>query len=335
MTQDSAGFLWIGTNRGINRYDGYDLRSYPLPVNPLNGMSSNRIHALHVDHTGRLWAGAENAGLSWYDADHDQFHSLGQLAVPPAYQALAHQLAQASVGSIASDAQGRLWVGTEQQGIFVIDPDAQLRLRSLYQVALGKDGPTEYVVLSLAVTPDGQVWFGTLGSGLWVSKACTARPTRPVAVRAPFQFATVRGLHLDQRGDLWIGTNRQIIWVSRHDRQRLSHLNDHPLPQPCRDIHVIHLDTFGQLWVGTDYGLYSWPAAPVTGTAPPLQVAQRRLFLPVSGDPFSLQSERLHQIFENRNQVLWLAAPAGGLNKLDLRQKPFGHLQHQQAHAAQ
>jgi ligand-binding sensor domain-containing protein len=77
VTQDRAGFLWIGTNRGINRYDGYDLRNYALPVNPLNGISSNRIHALHVDHHGRLWAGAENAGLSWYDADHDRFRSLG------------------------------------------------------------------------------------------------------------------------------------------------------------------------------------------------------------------------------------------------------------------
>ena len=329
VTQDRAGFLWVGTNRGINRYDGYDLRNYTLPVNPQNGISGNRIHALHVGRDGRLWAGAENAGLSWYDADHDRFRSFGQLPVPAACQALARQLAQASVVSIASDAQGRLWVATEQQGLIVVDVDTQLRVRSLCQVTLGTNGPASYPVLSLAVAPDGQVWLGTLGAGLWVLTAKPELPARPVADRAPFRFATVRGLHLDRRGDLWIGTNRQIMWVSRPDRLRLSHLEAHPLPQPCRDIHAIHLDTFGQLWVGTDYGLYSWPAGPVTGTAPPLLVAQRRLFLPVSGDPFSLQSERLHQIFEDRNQVLWLAAPAGGLNKLDLRQKPFGHLQRQ------
>ena len=62
VTQDRAGFLWIGTNRGINRYDGYDLRNYTLPVNPLTGISRNRIHALHVDRAARLWAGAENGG---------------------------------------------------------------------------------------------------------------------------------------------------------------------------------------------------------------------------------------------------------------------------------
>jgi signal transduction histidine kinase/ligand-binding sensor domain-containing protein/DNA-binding response OmpR family regulator len=329
VTQDQAGFLWIGTNRGINRYDGYDLKNYVLPVNPLNGVSGSRIHALHVAPSGRLWAGAENAGLSWYDADHDRFRRLDETPVPPAYQALARQLAQASIVSLASDARGRLWVGTEQHGLLVLEVDNQQRVRSLRQVALGINGPVGYAVLSLAAAPDGQIWLGTLGAGLWVLPAGPPGAARPSAARAPLRFATVRGLHLDRRGDLWIGTNQQIFWVSRPNRLALRHLGDYPLPQPCRDIHAIHLDTFGQLWVGTDYGLYSWPAGAVTGTAPPLLAGQRRLFLPVSGDPFSLQSERLHQIFEDRNQVLWLAAPAGGLNKLDLRQKPFGHLQRQ------
>ena len=329
VTQDRAGFLWIGTNRGINRYDGYDLKNYVLPVNPLNGVSGNRIHALHVAPNGRLWAGAENAGLSWYDADHDRFRRLDEAPVPPAYHALARQLAQASIVSLTSDARGRLWVGTEQHGLLVLEVDNQQRVRSLRQVALGAKGPVDYAVLCLAAAPDGQVWLGTLGTGLWVLPAGPTLPARPVAARAPFQFATVRGLHLDRRGDLWIGTNQQIFWASRPNRLALSHLADHPLPQPCRDIHAIHLDTFGELWVGTDYGLYSWPPGAVTGVAPPLLLEQRHLFLPVSGDPFSLQSERLHQLFEDRNQVLWLAAPAGGLNKLDLRQKPFGHLQRQ------
>ena len=329
VTQDRAGFLWIGTNRGINRYDGYDLRNYTLPVNPLTGISRNRIHALHVDRAARLWAGAENGGLSWYDADHDRFRELSDSPLPLAFRLLARQLAQADVMAITSDARGRLWVGTEDQGVFVLDFDSQRQLRSLRQVALAENGRTNYPVLSLVAAPEGQLWFGTLGLGLRVLESGPVLPAQLVAARAPLAFATVRGLHLDRRGDLWIGTNRQVLWVSRPDRLGLRHLGDHPLPQPCRDIHAIHLDAFGQLWVGTDYGLYSWPAAPATGTAPPVQMAKPRLFLPVSGDPFSLQSERLHQIFEDRNQVLWLATPAGGLNKLDLRQKPFGHLQRQ------
>ena len=329
VTQDRAGFLWIGTNRGINRYDGYDLKNYVLPVNPLNGISSNRTHALHVGRDGRLWAGAENAGLSWYDADHDCFRRFAEMPVPTACQPLARQLAQADVMVIVSDVRGRLWVGTEHDGIFVLEVDPKGRLRNLRRVALAENGNTQYPVLSLVAAPDGQVWFGTLGSGLRVLDAGSVLSAQLVAAAAPLAFATVRGLHLDRRGDLWIGSNQQIFWVSCQNRLAMRHLADHPLPQSCRDIQAIHLDTFGQLWVGTEYGLYSWPAGRLTGTTPPIQVAKRTLFLPVSGNPFSLQSERLHQIFEDRNQVLWLATSAGGLNKLDLRQKPFVHLQRQ------
>src|SRR4029079_16525987 len=132
--------------------------------------------------------------------------------------------AQASVGSIASDGQGRLWVGTEQQGLFVLDLGPRLQIRSLHRVKLGNKGPVNYPLLSLVTAPDGQVWLGTLGTGLWVLRAEPALPLQPVATQAPFAFATVRCLHLDRRGDLWLGTNRQIFWVSRQDRLGLRHL---------------------------------------------------------------------------------------------------------------
>ncbi|GGG33661.1 hybrid sensor histidine kinase/response regulator [Hymenobacter glacieicola] len=329
VTQDQEGFLWIGTNRGINRYDGYTLKAYTLPVNPSNGIAGSRIHALHVGRGGRLWAGAENAGLSWYDANHDRFRSLHDTKAPAAYAALARRLAQADVIALTSDAQGRLWVGTEHDGLFVLEVDAQAHVTSLRAVALAESGATTYPVLSLAASREGQIWFGTLGAGLRELHVGKTLPAQLTAARAPLPFATVRGLHLDRRGDLWIGTNQQVFWVERANRLALRALAAHPLPQPTRDIHAIHLDTFGQLWVGTDYGLYQWPAATTQGARLPVQAAKRNLFLPIRGDATSLQSERLHQIFEDRNQVLWLAAPAGGLNKVDLRQKPFGHLQQQ------
>jgi signal transduction histidine kinase/ligand-binding sensor domain-containing protein/DNA-binding response OmpR family regulator len=329
VTQDRLGFLWIGTNRGVNRYDGYELKKYILPVNPLNGLSGNRVRALHVGRDGRLWVGAESSGLSLYDADRDRFIDINEHQVPAALHSLARRLAQADVAVITSDPQGRLWVGTQRQGVFVLDFDAQGRLRNLQQVPLAEDNRNDYQVMSVVAAPEGQIWLGTLGAGLRIVEAGTALPKPLVARKAPLALATVRSIHLDRRGDLWLGTNRQVFWVSRQDRLRVQNLDAHPLPQACRDIHDVRLDTFGRLWVGTDYGLYLWQAGTVTGSTPPVQLTKPTLFLPVGGDPFSLQSERVHQLFEDQDQVLWLAASAGGLNKVDLRQKPFGQLQHQ------
>ena len=329
VVQDRAGFIWVGTNRGINRYDGYGLKKYILPVNSTNGLSGNRVRAFHVGATGRLWVGAESSGLSYYDADHDRFLTLKEHFAPPAYRALARQLTQADVVGITSDAHGRLWVGTQHDGIFALSFNAQEQLVDLRHIGLAENGERNYQVLSLVATPEGQIWVGTLGSGLRLIDAGASLPTSLMARAAPLGFATVRAVHLDRRGDLWIGTTHQVFWVSRRNRLSVRDLASHPLPQACRDIHDLRLDSFGRLWVGTDYGLYLWEANVVTGIAPPLQPTKPTLFLPVGGDPFSLQSERVHQLFEDQNQVLWLAASAGGLNRVDLRQKPFGQLQHQ------
>ncbi|WP_324673231.1 two-component regulator propeller domain-containing protein [Hymenobacter sp. GOD-10R] len=329
VVQDRAGFIWVGTNRGINRYDGYGLKKYILPVNSSNGLSGNRVRAFHVGPNGRLWVGAESSGLSYYDADHDRFLNIKEQYAPPAYRSLARQLAESDVVGITSDVHERLWVGTQHDGLFVLSFTAQGKLASLRQVRLTENGSTNYQVLSLVATPEGQIWVGTLGSGLRIVDAGASLPESLATRAVPLAVATVRAVHLDRRGDLWIGTTHQVFWVSRRSRLHVRDLASHPLPQACRDIHDLRLDSFGRLWVGTDYGLYLWQAAAVTGIAPPLQPTKPTLFLPVGGDPFSLQSERVHQLFEDQNQVLWLAASAGGLNRVDLRQKPFGQLQHQ------
>jgi signal transduction histidine kinase/ligand-binding sensor domain-containing protein/DNA-binding response OmpR family regulator len=325
MAQDHDGFIWVGTNRGIDRYDGYQLKSYALPINPRNGQSSNRIAALLAAPNGQLWVGAENSGLSRYDANHDTFGPLGEAAFPAAYRALAARLAQADVKALATDAQGRLWVGTARQGLFVLSlsPQGQpLALRQLPPEAAGR--PALAGITSLAIDAEGQAWVGASAGLLLVRTTEPALPVEATALTLP-----VSALNLDRRGDLWVGTERQLFWGASASR-RLGHsLAVQALPHHYPRIQALHLDSFGRLWAGTLYGLYVWEAGLPTGTAPPLRAARPTLFLPRDGEMHGLNSERVHQIFEGRDQLVWLCASAGGLNKVDLRQRAFGHLRHQ------
>jgi signal transduction histidine kinase/ligand-binding sensor domain-containing protein/DNA-binding response OmpR family regulator len=324
VAQDRAGFIWVGTNRGLNRYDGYRLKQYSLPINPRNGLSGNRIQALLAAPDGRLWVGSEGFGLSLYDADHDTFGRFDEHAAPAAYRLLAQQLAQADVSALATDAQGRLWVGTAQAGVFVLAFNKVGQLQSLRQLPPQLHGqPSLGRVTGLAIDPEDKVWVGTLDAGLQVIRATDpALPVQPTSLAG----VPIRALHLDRRGDLWLGTSQQIYWVSAANRRTLRELRVHPLPTPLPVVQSLHLDSMGRLWAGTIYGLYVWAAGAVTGVAPPLLAAAPTLFLPQDGESFSLNSERIHQIFEDRNQIVWLCASAGGLNKVDLRQKAFGRL---------
>ncbi|MBC6989038.1 two-component regulator propeller domain-containing protein [Hymenobacter sp. BT491] len=324
VAQDPAGFIWIGTNRGLDRYDGYGLKQYSLPVNPRNGVSANRIKVVYVGAGGRLWVGTERAGLSLYDADHDTFLSFDERQVPTAYRAPAQLLAQSDVTAITSDAQGRLWVGTQLEGLFVLTFTRQGKLRNMQQFPPAANGRAPLSrITGIVADAEGKVWIGTLDGGLQVirsTEAGLAFQDKPLITNG------IHALHLDRRGDLWIGTERQLFWVSAANRRTMRELNSHALPQVFPTLQSVFLDSGGQLWVGTIYGLYVWRAGAITGLTPPLQNVPPTLFLPQDGEPFSINSERIHQIFEDRNRIIWLCASAGGLNKVDLHQKPFGRI---------
>jgi signal transduction histidine kinase/DNA-binding response OmpR family regulator/sugar lactone lactonase YvrE len=326
VAQDRAGFIWIGTNRGLNRYDGYALKQYMLPVNPRNGLSSNRITALLLAPDQRLWVGAERSGLSYYDAAHDALARLDARALPAAYQAAARQLAESDVTALVADAQRRLWVGTAKDGLFVLSFDPQGQLLTLHQLPATAPGrPSLARISGLAYDAEGNLWVGSLDAGLLVLRA--SEPGWPVLPTA-LAGSRVSALHLDRRGDLWVGAERTLFWVASASRRTRQALVPHALPHRYSRIQALRLDSFGRLWAGTLQGLYVWEAGAITATAPPLQPTPTR-FLPRDGQPHSINSERVHQLFEDGHQVMWLGASSGGLNKVDLRQRAFGRLRHQ------
>ena len=327
VTQDQAGFIWVGTNRGLNRYDGYTLKQYSLPVNPHNGISSNRISVLHVGARGRLWVGTERAGLSLYNASQDNFFRLDEQHIPAAYQTQARLLAQSDVTALVSDTLGRLWVGTGRNGLFVLTFNRQGSVQRLQQLPPTLPGRAALThITSLALDAERKLWVGSSSHGLSVIH--TTHPHLEPYSTA-LTASSIRALHLDRHGDLWIGTDHRVYWVSAANRRTVRELTAHPLPQELPLVQSVYTDSFERLWVGTIYGLYVWEAGARTTLAPPLRAAAPTLFMPQDGEPFSINSERIHQIFEDQHQVMWLCSSAGGVNKVDLRQKPFGSIRQQ------
>ena len=72
IIQDERGYLWLGSMRGLHRYDGSSLKTY-LTASDTFSLSSNSISVLHIDHTNRLWIGTRGGGINLYDPVHDRF----------------------------------------------------------------------------------------------------------------------------------------------------------------------------------------------------------------------------------------------------------------------
>ncbi len=71
ITQDRYGFMWIGTDEGLNKYDGFEIEIYRHTQNDSNSINSNQILALQADSEGKIWIGTHR-GLNYYDPQLDK-----------------------------------------------------------------------------------------------------------------------------------------------------------------------------------------------------------------------------------------------------------------------
>src|SRR5262249_38888376 len=109
LAQDGDGYIWIGTQRGLARWDGYHMRTFLHKRADPDSLPGDFIQTLHVDGLGRLWVGTSSAGLAMWDQANERFvrSSVGQNGI---------------VSAIASDAAGGLWIANAG-GIDYLAPD--------------------------------------------------------------------------------------------------------------------------------------------------------------------------------------------------------------------
>ncbi|TLX78269.1 response regulator [Labilibacter sediminis] len=108
IAQDTTGFIWIGTRNGLNRYDGFKVKSYFHDALIPNSISDNHITAIHIDPLGTVWVGTQNNGLCKYNPLTDSFIH---------YKGISFQdsvLSHPYVTDICDDTYGNLWVSTAE-----------------------------------------------------------------------------------------------------------------------------------------------------------------------------------------------------------------------------
>ena len=147
LAQDGDGFIWVGTQDGVARWDGYRFRSYKPDRRDPTALPDNSIVRLHVDPRGRLWIGTSAGGLARYDRDRDGFVT---------YAATPGGLSNPNVTAIADDGRGGLWVGTNG-GLDHLDPETGT-IRSLRHEASTAGSLPAGQVLAVLSDRAGRLW---------------------------------------------------------------------------------------------------------------------------------------------------------------------------------
>ena len=317
--QDDKGFLWFGTQDGLNRYDGNTFKVFRHDIQNPHSISGNWIESLYVDSKKRLWIGLLGGGLNRFDAQTERF-------IRYEYEsANSHSISNSQIQTIVEDKHGRLWLGTKDGGLILFD-------ESTHQFTLFEHQPndrnsiSDNGVTSLLIDARGDLWVGTGGGLDYISighrsDAFTFEHFRHKAVAFnSLSDNRVLSLFEDNQGKIWIGTNNGL---NRIDPLKTS-AGITRFPQFGQNpVLALYQDSRDILWIGTEsYGLIEY------------DMKQELYFRIVrqAGEPDSLSDHTIRSIFEDKQGILWIGTETGGINKLDWQKQRFNHFR---AHASE
>jgi ligand-binding sensor domain-containing protein/serine/threonine protein kinase len=297
LLQDRAGFLWAGTQDGLNRYDGYTFKIFRNEAGNPGSLADNDVRAICEDRAGTLWVGTFANGLCRFDRNTETFRMYAANPNDP------RALPGGSIRALFEDRAGTLWIGTNH-GLCRYDAgaDAFIRLDE-------KSAPPALVhgvVQAIAEDGAGGVWFGTETGGLhrWDRPADTYRSfvadtANPKAVPSNDILAVTV-----TRDGVWVGTEKglgqydpatQTFSAFRHDAAD-------PRSLAGNTVRSIVADFAGRIWVATDGGLSRFNRAGGFDSfrSNPMQAE-------------SLSANDLQSLLVDRQGLLWVGAFGGGL----------------------
>ncbi len=258
LFQDRYGYIWVGTQSGLNRYDGNRFEIFSIP----QGLADDWINAITQDSTGRIWVGT-NGGLSSWDGQGFENYTT------------ADGLVDKHVLSLTIDEEGKVWCGTasglsrwngsEFHNFTEIDGLPQIRINALFldhsrRLWVGTESGLFYLegnqfvnfpneelhnqtIYKLAEDREHHLWVGAReGVFAFTDGQLNAQYTSANGLSG----LPVGALYAGRDGALWVGTASGLAMIHDGEVQLITPSNGLPLD----NVRAIHEDREGTIWMG-------------------------------------------------------------------------------------
>ncbi len=333
--QDSKGYIWIGTNDGLDRYNGYEFKHYKHDKYDKNSIANNYIVDIIEDKNGYIWV-STIGGLSRINPDKDEIKNYyskedrGNLSNSNLWQLLCTkdnrliastidglnvydknkdkftrilykegELPSQYIYSLEEDINGHIWVGTDN-GLVELDKD--LNIVKSYHDTIGDSD-----VYNVYDDSKGNIWVCTLDNGLFKINLDDKRVENYKNNNSKISIPSnnVRDIISDSEGKLWIATDKglctfdyereEFITYNKKSYQSNSLIDD--------EIFCLLKDSSGLIWIGTYSGISRFN--------PNSNFTHFKL------DPYednSISGNVIHGIYEDDDKTLWIGTNESGVN---------------------
>lgn len=342
ILQDSNGYMWIGTNDGLNKYNGYSFKKYEHDIYDKNTISSNYIVDIVEDKDGYIWVSTTN-GLNKINPKNDNIINYfstskdGNLSNNRICEILVRKnndilvttsdglnlynkdtdsferilagkddLPSQYIHSIEEDYYGNIWLGT-QSGLVKLDKNLT-KIQEFTNKTI--DSISDNPIYRVYSDGSDNIWVATLGSGLINinSKTNNIKVYKNSNSEKSLPNDVVRDILRDSNGNLWITTQGGICKYNEKDDNFTTYKNKIYDQNSLIDdkAYCMLEDKSGLIWVGTYKGISLFDS--------------NNKFEHYSSDPFyknSLSSNMIHGIYEDNNNNIWVGTSLKGVNIID------------------
>ena len=319
ILQDKSGFMWFGTQDGLNRYDGYSFKVFKNNPRDPKSISDNFIFTIYEDKSGTLFFETQAGKLNKYNPLTESFSIVSKDSTD------LKDAKMNSVLALFNDKGNIQWTGglSKETGLKMTDTKTG-EIKNYLNDPKNKYSLSDNKVYSILRDKSGTLWVGTF-NGLNKFDEGTGRfyhYKNDPKDKSSISDNWVWPLFEDSKGNLWIGTVRGgLNKFDPNSGTFISYKNDQANPKSIDDnfIFSIYEDRSGLIWVGTNSGGVNY-------FDPSPQMFEHYFNIPEQKN--SLSDNTVMSLLADSRGNYWIGTKNGGLDKFDYKQKKFFNYKH-------
>ena len=305
LLQDRTGFIWFGTDDGLNRFDGYEIKVYRNNPDDKSSISGNIIWALCEDISGKLWIGTKSEGLNKYDPITDEFEH---------WDLDSSSTEEINITAIYEDSKKNIWIGTYKNGLYRLNPSEHKS--DNWQNT--QDDPkilSSNFITSIIEDQKSNIWIATYNG---LNKFNPNQPEKPFTKfltdsKDPIWYLSESSFF---EGTIWMGTLNGLLKFDPinelFSETTLPENYDLQFSKSVSSIAEVEFAKEKILWVGTFGGLVRLN----------LTTGYNERFIQSKKSESELLSNQIHDIILDKSGVVWIASE-NGLNFYSSKRSKF------------